>query len=411
MGLYAIITILVVLSATFGYINTRFIKLPTTIGLMVMAICFSVLMLVVNILSPETFHFAEDLVAQINFSEVILDIMLCLLLFAGALHTDLSLLRTEKNSIILFSLAGVIISTFIIASLLYGITKLLHFDVGFIYCLLFGALISPTDPIAVLGILTKSSVPKKLETNIVGESLFNDGVGVVFFLTFLEILKEGVENVTAIHVIRLLVQEAGGGILFGLLLGYIVFRLLRSIDHYETEVMITLAAVMGGYLLANILHLSGPLAVVVAGLFTGSRAREHAMSDVTEQYVEKFWELVDVLMNAILFVLIGLRLMLLEFDTSFVWICLLTIPSVLLARYLAIRLPSLVTRRWIAFDKKAVLVMTWGGLRGGLSIAMVLSLSESPEKDMLLFVTYGIVLFSIIIQGLTIGRLANKLYK
>jgi monovalent cation:H+ antiporter, CPA1 family len=411
MSLFTIITILVVLSALFGYLNARYIKLPQTIGLMVMAIFFSFIMIVGNYFSPETFHFAEDVINSIDFSEVLLDVMLSFLLFAGALHTDTSLLKKERRSIAVFSLFGVSISTVLVGSMLFGLLNLIGQPIEYIYCLLFGALISPTDPIAVLGILTKAKVPKKIEINIVGESLFNDGIGVVIFLSLVEVLRIGIANFHASDAAIMLLQEAGGGILFGLALGYVMYKLLHSIDDYETEVIITLAAVMGGYLLASKLHISGPLAMVVAGLFTGSRAREHAMSETTELYVEKFWELIDVLMNALLFVLIGLEMMIIDYNSTYLLIGIITIPIVLLARFLSIRIPLLLTRKWLDVDRKSVYLMTWGGLRGGLSIAMALSLTRSEPKDMLVFITYVIVLFSIIVQGLTVEKLAKRLYK
>lgn len=411
MNLFTIITILVVLSGIFGYVNTRYFKLPQTIGLMIMAMLFSLAMLVANFFFPERFHFAEELVGSIDFSEVLLDVMLSFLLFAGALHTDTNLLKKERRSIGLFSFFGVLISTFTIAGLLYFLLKLIGQPTDFIFCLLFGALISPTDPIAVLGILTKAKVPKKIETNIVGESLFNDGVGVVIFLSIMEVIRKGVENFGFGDILLLLLQEAGGGIAFGLLLGYVTYLLLKSIDHYETEVIITLAAVMGGYLLASYLHISGPLAIVVCGLFIGGQSRRQAaMSETTELYVDKFWELIDVLMNAILFVLIGLELIIIDFNITYLLIGITVIPFILLSRYLALRIPLLITRKWIDLDRKSLLLMTWGGLRGGLSIAMALSLTRDEPKDMFVFITYVVVLFSIVVQGLTVGKLAKKLY-
>lgn len=411
MDLLTIVTLLVVFSALFGYINTRFIRLPQTIGLMVVALFFSLVMLLLNLFNPAAFHYAEDIINQVNFSEVLLDVMLSFLLFAGALHTDFSLLRAQRRPIILFALVGVSLSTFFIGGLVYYLMILIQEPIDFIYCLLFGALISPTDPIAVLGILTKSKVPKKIEINIVGESLFNDGIGVVIFISILRIIRSESGSFTAGDVGLLLLQEAGGGILFGLLLGYALFLLMRSIDHYETEVLITLAAVMGGYFLAQQLHISGPLAVVVAGLFTGSRARGYAMSKTTEEYVEKFWELVDVLMNALLFVLIGLRLTVLDFNSHYLVIGLLAIPIVLISRYFAMRIPLFLLQRWIEVDRKSVLLMTWGGLRGGLSIAMALSLARSEPKELIVFITYVVVLFSILVQGLTMEKFANRLYR
>lgn len=411
MNLFTIITILVVLSAGFGYINTRYLKFPQTIGLMIMAIFFSLAMLLANYFFPVRFHFVEDLIKSIDFSEVLLDVMLSFLLFAGALHTDTNMLKKERRSIGIFSFFGVLISTFSIGVLLYFFLQLIHEPVSFIFCLLFGALISPTDPIAVLGILTKAKVPKKIEINIIGESLFNDGVGVVIFLSILEVIRKGVENFGFSDILLLLLQEAGGGIAFGLFLGYTTFRLLKTIDHYETEVIITLAAVMGGSIFANYLHISGPLSIVVAGLFIGGANRRQAsMSETTELYVDKFWELIDVLMNAILFVLIGLELIIIDFNSKYLLIGLVAIPVVILSRYLALRIPLLISRKWIDLDKKSILLMTWGGLRGGLSIAMALSLSRTEPKEMFVFITYVVVLFSIVVQGLTVGKVAGRFY-
>ncbi len=410
MNLFNIITLLIVLSSVFGYINVRFLKLPDTIGLMIMAIIFSVVMILVNYINPQLFHYAEDLVEHINFSTVLLDVMLSFLLFAGALHTDSSLLRKERRTIMLFSVVGVLLSTLLIASLVYVAVLLIDYKLNFIYCLLFGALISPTDPIAVLGILTKANVPKKVETNIVGESLFNDGIGVVIFIVILQVIRKGVDNVSLGEVAMLFVREAIGGIIFGFAIGYFTYRLLKSIDHYQIEVMITLSMVMGGYYLATILHVSGPLAMVVAGLFTGSRSKEFAMSHTTELYVDKFWELIDVIMNAILFVLIGLRLMVLDYNNTYLLIGLATVPIVLFSRYFSIRLPLFILRKWVDFSKKDQLLMTWGGLRGGLSIAMALSLASEPNKDLIVFITYIMVLFSILVQGLSVGKFAKRLY-
>jgi CPA1 family monovalent cation:H+ antiporter len=410
MDLFNIITYLLVLSSIFGYINIRFLKMPATIGLMVLALAFSILMLLINYINPAIFQTAETVIKQINFSEVVLNVMLSFLLFAGAMHTDSSLMRKERRSILLFSLFSILISAIIIASLLYGVILLTGYKFSFIYCLLFGVLISPTDPIAVLGILTKAHVPRRIEINIVGESLFNDGIGVVLFLIILQIINEGVDKVSLSGVILLFIQQAIGGLLFGFVIGYITFILLKPIDHYETEVMITIAMVMGGYYLANKLHVSGPLAMVVAGLFTENRIRHYAMSSTTSLYVDKFWELIDVLMNAVLFVLIGLRLLVLDYKNIYLFIGIAAIPIVLFARYISIRLPLLLSNKWIRLDRRAQLLMTWGGLRGGLAIAMALSITNEPHKDMIVFITYIVVLFSILVQGLTVGRFARRLY-
>ncbi|GAA4406277.1 sodium:proton antiporter [Nibrella viscosa] len=412
MEIFRVITLLIILTAAFAYVNVRFLKLPDTIGLMVVSLVFSLALIFAYQLDPIDFDVAVEFVTRLDFTTIVLDIMLSFLLFAGALHTNFDLLKAEWRSITLFALIGVVLSTFLIASLLYGLLLAVDYPLGYIYCLLFGALISPTDPIAVLGILTKTNVPKSTEIKIVGESLFNDGVGVVIFLTILEIARRGVESVTAGEIALLFVEETFGGILFGLALGYGIFRLLHSIDHYQTEIMITLAAVMGGYLLASWLHVSGPLAIVVAGLFTGERAKEAAMSDITEEYVGKFWEIIDIILNAVLFVLIGFRLLALSFEWIYVEIGLAAIVIVLVCRYVAIRLPLLLSRRWIYSERRDLLMLTWGGLRGGLSIAMALSIPESfAAKDLIVFTTYTVVLFSIIVQGLSLERVAKRIYR
>ncbi|WP_341227231.1 sodium:proton antiporter [uncultured Arcticibacterium sp.] len=412
MELFKILTMLVVISALFGYINVRFLKLPTTIGLMIMALVFSLIMILLQFIYPDLVHYARDIMAEIDFTTVLMDVMLSFLLFAGALHTNVGMIKQEKGTIGMFALVGVFISTFLIGGAVYYLSMALGLHTDLVYCLLFGALISPTDPIAVLGIMTKANVPKKIEINIVGESLFNDGVGVVIFFTILEIARLGVDNVTAMDVATLFVQEAVGGILFGLGLGFLMFKLLKSIDDYEVEVMITLALVMGGYFLAQQLHTSGPLAMVVAGLFMGSSGmKQDSMSETTELYVDKFWELVDVLMNAVLFVLIGLEILILEFHTNYFIAGAASIVIVLLARYLIITVLLKFSKNWVSVDK-APLLLTWGGLRGGLSIAMALSLpSEWEAKPYIVFITYCVVLFSIIVQGLTLEKLVKRIYK
>lgn len=410
MDLFTLVTIVIVLSAIFGYINVRFLKLPVTIGLMVVSILFSLLMLAVGYYNPALLEMEEQLVLQIDFQKVLLEGMLSFLLFAGALHVNFNQLKTQRWPIILFATIGVVTSTFLVAGLTYGVLHLLGLGIAFIYCLLFGALISPTDPIAVLGILKKAGVPKKLETKIVGESLFNDGIGVVVFLTIYQIASAGLGHIHASEIGLLFLEEVGGGILLGLILGFIAFRLMRAIDNYEVEVMITLAIVMGGYLLANYLHFSGPLAMVVAGLMVGhERFRTTTMSDITERYVDKFWELMDVLFNAVLFVLIGLNIILLRFEGTFVLAGLLAIPIVLLARYAALALPIAFFRKRLEFVPNTNLIMTWGGLRGGISIALALSLGVEMEKELLVTMTYVVVVFSIVVQGLTVERVVKKL--
>ena len=411
MDLFTLITLLIVISAVFAYLNTRFLKLPDAIGIMVLSLIFSALVLGLNAIHPAWFNLIRRALSQIDFGRVLFDFMLSFLLFAGAFHTDSTQLKIERRSVMLFALVGVLISTFLVGTGLYYIADLFGFGIPYTLCLLFGALISPTDPIAVLGILAKFKLPANVKLNIVGESLFNDGVGVVVFAAIYRIVVNGTDSVSAGEVALLFVEEAGGGLLFGLVLGYGMYRLLRTINHYQTEVIITIAGVMGGYLLAKQLHVSGPLAMVVAGLFVGGYARDRAMSQTTGDYVDKFWELIDAILNAVLFVLIGLELLLIDFESNYLLISIVTVFLVLLARYIAIWIPYRLARRWLELDDKAPLMLTWGGLRGGLSIAMALSIpSILPQKDLLVTITYAVVLFSVIVQGLTMERLIRRLY-
>jgi len=411
MDYFVIISILVVFSALFGYINVRFLKLPTTIGLMVITLIFTLLILASSLINDSWLDKEILLISQIDFETVLLDIMLSFLLFAGALHTNFQQLKVQRKPIIAFATFSTLISTFLVGAFTYYVLKLMSFDVDFMYCLLFGALISPTDPIAVLGILKQVGAPKKLETSIVGESLFNDGVGVVIFLTIYQIAKGGT-TITFSHIAELFLVEVFGGVALGLLLGWITFRLLKSIDNYEVEVIITIAAVMGGTVLAQHFHLSAPLAMVTAGLMIGhDRVRQTSMSETTEQYVDKFWELVDILLNAILFVLIGMEMLVLTYSSQYILVGLLCIPTLLLARYISLMLPIKLYAKKLDFLKGTNLIMTWGGLRGGISIALALSLTQEMHRDLFLVITYIIVVFSIIVQGLTVGKLIQKLTK
>ncbi len=410
MDLFTIITILVVVSAVFAYLNERFVKLPYTIGAMVITIAMSALLTITGWVNPDLTNPLKDLISQIDFSKVLLEILLSFLLFAGALHTNFDQLRVQRWPILAFATFGVMVSTFLVGGLMYYLLPLFGLNIGFINCLLFGALISPTDPIAVLGILKKVGVPKKLETKIVGESLFNDGIGVVVFLTIFAIAQAGLEHVTFGEIGLLLVEEVGGGIALGFGLGFMAFYLMKSIDDYSVEVLITLAIVMGGYLLAQSLHFSGPLAVVVAGLIIGhDTVRDTSMSDITELYVDKFWETLDALLNGILFVLIGLEILVLPFEKAYVFAGLVAIPIILMARYVSLGIPILTFRKKLDFVPNTGLMMTWGGLRGGISIALALTLTQAMDRDPFLIITYLVVIFSIIVQGLSIGKVANRL--
>ena len=411
MSLFAIASILVVISAIFGYLNVRFLKLPLSIGLMVITIVFTLLVLLTSLFNDTLLEQEKLFISQIDFQTVLLDVMLSFLLFAGALHTNFQQLKVQRKPILTFATFSTITSTFLVGVFSYYLLKMVNLDVDFIYCLLFGALISPTDPIAVLGILKQVGAPKKLETKIVGESLFNDGIGVVVFLTIYQIAKGG-GDVTFGHVAEMFLVEVVGGIALGLLLGWITYRLLKSIDDYDVEVIITIAAVMGGTVLAQYFHLSAPLAMVTAGLIIGNdTVRETSMSEVTEQYVDKFWELIDILLNTVLFVMIGMEILVLTFDNQFILAGLLCIPTLLLARYVSLMLPIKLFAKKLDFVPNTNLIMTWGGLRGGISIALALSLTQEMHRDLFLVITYIIVVFSIIVQGLTVGKLIKKLSK
>ena len=409
MEYFTIATILIVLSAIFGYINVRFLKMPITIGLMVITLAFTLIVVVIGLFDDTILMREKELIQSIDFETVLLDIMLSYLLFAGALHTNFERLKVQRWPVFVFASAGVLVSTFLVGTFMFYILNLIGLEINFIYCLLFGALISPTDPIAVLGILKQAGAPKKLETKIVGESLFNDGVGVVVFLTIYQIAKGG-NDIAFVNVAEMFAIEVLGGIALGIILGWVTYKLMKSIDDYDVEVIITLAAVMGGTLLAQNLHLSAPLAMVSCGLVVGNdKVRDSAMSEITETYVDKFWELVDVLLNTLLFVLIGMEILVLTFEGQYIVAGLLAIPIVLLSRYLSLWIPIRFFKKKLEFVPNTNLIMTWGGLRGGISIALALSLTTEMHRDLFLMITYIIVIFSIIGQGLSVGPLIKKL--
>lgn len=357
-------------------------------------------------------HLADPLVEMLkdlDFYNLLINMMLSFLLFAGAIHINLSALKKQSLPIFTFATLGTILSTFFVGGLVYVIFLLFHTEVDFIYCLLFGALISPTDPIAVLGILKKANIPHSLEMKITGESLFNDGVGVVIFLTLLKIAEVGVGNVTGVDIAIDFMHEAGGGLLYGAILGFVGFLFLRSVDNYQVEVLITLAIVMGGYSLAHYLHVSGPLAMVVAGIITGNQGKELGMSATTRDYLDKFWELIDEILNAILFLLIGFEMLVFDINNSMLAIGLVVVLVVLIARWLAVALPVTLLRRFVTFERHAIAMLTWGGLRGGISVALALSLPATMYRSEFVTLTYIIVIFSIVVQGLSIGKLAKRL--
>lgn len=405
MSVYLGLTILICLSAIFAYVNQRFLKLPFVIGLFVLSTVLSLVVISSELWLHIPIQEIEYYLERAQIDKFILNILLGFLLFAGALHTNWSNLRKQIRPIATFALGGVMFSTIIIATLFYLLTGLFDIQVEFIYCLIFGALISPTDPIAVLGILTKANVPKKMEYTIVGESLFNDGVGVVIFIALIDTLSTGSFSMS--HFGFLFVEEAVGGILMGFIMGYCLHMLLKSVDHYETEILLTLAFVMGGYTLCNYFHLSGALSMVVMGLMVGNFKKDIAMSDITQEYLQKFWELVDVVLNAILFILIALVIIVIDFESKYIWVGFISVFIVLLSRLMIVYLPHLLFPRLLNFTNHEAKVISWGGLRGGLSLALALSLPVSEARDILLIATYFCVLFSIIIQGLTIELVAK----
>ena len=404
MEMLDLAALLLTLAAIFSYINFRFLKLPTTIGIMLIAMLISISLVVLGHCGFESIQNKATVVLEgIDFNKALMHGMLSFLLFSGALHVNLEDLAQHKWIISILATFGVVMSTFIVGSIAWIVFLLIGLKLPFIYCLLFGSLIAPTDPIAVIGILKKAGVPKSLETKITGESLFNDGVAVVVFLVIMGIVTGG-HDVTAGHIMLLFMEEAVGGVLFGLAIGWIAYRMLKSVDNYQVEVLITLALVMGGYALANAIHVSGPIAMVVAGIFIGNRGRLFAMSEKTREHLDSFWELIDEILNAVLFLLIGLEILVLTVKGNYLIAGLIMIPVVLLARFISVGVPVTFMRRVRDFSPHAVKIMTWGGLRGGISVALALSIPNGPEREALLTVTYIIVIFSILVQGLTIER-------
>jgi len=417
--------ILISISALFAYINHRFIGLPTTIGVMIIAMLASLLVYVSGLLGLGELHSeAQTMLEEIDFNRTLLHGMLSFLLFAGALHVNLNDLRKQKWVILSLATVGVCLSTFLVGTAAYFLLGALSCHLPYIYCFLFGALISPTDPIAVMATVKRLGVSKELETTIAGESLFNDGVGVVVFTVLLMLLPEqmssfdsvsgaasidGAPQLDAAHIGLIFLEEAVGGIVFGLVLGAIGYYLINTIDNYKVEVLITLALVMGGYGLAMYLHTSGPIAIVVAGLLTGNVLRTHAMSDQSRRSVDDFWELIDEILNVILFALIGLEMLIIPFEAQWFIGGLLLILVILFARVISVGLPIRLIGLKTKVAPHLVKILVWGGLRGGISVALALSLPAGEHRDLVLFITYIIVVFSIVVQGLTIGPFIRKL--
>ncbi|WP_242137950.1 MULTISPECIES: sodium:proton antiporter [unclassified Sphingomonas] len=397
--------ILIVLAATLGYLNRRFLKLPQSIALTVMGAIASLIVVGLDRLLPASAvsHDIVRFIAGIDFHTTLMDGMLSFLLFAGALHVDWSEMRRGRLPIVILSTIGVILSTVIIGLGFQLIAGWLGIAIPIAWCLVFGALISPTDPVAVMGIMKEAAVPPTLQATVAGESLFNDGVGVVVFAIILAAALSG-QPLSVPAAAELFAVEAGGGILLGLATGWLAYRAMHSIDDYKVEVMISLAVVMGGYALASQLHVSGPVAMAVAGLIIGNQGVAHAMSDTTRDYLLKFWALIDDILNAVLFLLIGLEVVTIPADGRLIVLGLASIPLVLLARGISVVGPLAVMRPFLSLGKLAPITLIWGGLRGGISVALALGLPEGKARAFALAATYVVVLFSVIVQGGTIER-------
>lgn len=406
--MFEVAVICLVLTALLAYVNHRFVGLPTTIGVMAVALLLSLGLIGLDRLGFGSLRqYETTLLQSIDFSDLLMQGMLSVLLFAGALHIDLSQLRSYRWPVGLLAVFGTALSTLIVGYGLYIALPWLGFELSLGYCLVFGALISPTDPIAVLGILKSAGAPDSVKLVVSGESLFNDGVGVVLFSILLSAALQDTPPSLG-NAGLLLLKEAGGGLLLGGALGAVLFYLLRSINSYQVEVLLTLAGVLGGYELAHALHVSGPLAMVVAGLIVGNQGRALAMSDNTRHHIDLFWELLDEIFNAVLFVLLGLEIVMVVFNGPVLLAAVVAIAIALIARWLAVGLPVAFFGERFKLPKGAWKLLTWGGLRGGISVALVLSLPPGPARDLLLSMTYAVVVFSILVQGTTIKRLVQR---
>lgn len=417
MELYYTFSILIVIATIFSYINVRFLKLPATIGIMVIAMIVSILLVFIgNLITAGPLQDFSKLIGSLNFSEILMNGILNFLLFAGAIHINISDLKEQKLPVITFSTLSVIISTFVVGFALYFLlNKLLpmidlHLEIPFIYCLLFGSLISPTDPIAVLSILKQANVSKKVETKVAGESLFNDGVAVVVFAVILKLAQGESVDTSFLNISWLFIKEALGGFAVGLALGYIAAKAMKTASDYKVSVLITLSVVMGGSLIVHSMHISGPLAMVAAGLIIGeSKRKRKEREENTSNHVGDFWELLDEVFNAVLFLFIGFELLLIPKLHNYWLIGCICIVVVLFARFISIKIPTLIIPFKEKFSGGTIKILVWGGLRGGVSIALALSIAEGPFKQVLIAATYFVVVFSIIVQGLTIGKLAKRI--
>lgn len=404
------IAALLAITAVFAWVNHQYLKLPNTIALLLMGLAASLVLVLVDFAFPSLalYSGAGQEVRKLDFSDTLLNGVLAFLLFAGALHVDISALRERKWVIALMATAGVFISTILVAIAVWAFGRWIEHPIAFQWALVFGALIGPTDPVAVLSTLKEAALPKQLETDMTGESLFNDGVGVVLFTILLSFAAGRDNGVSVLGVGELFVVEAGGGAVLGLALGYLAYRAMRSIDDYSIEVLISLALVTTTYALANKLGLSGPIGVVAAGILLGNRGAAYAMSETTRRYLFGFWELIDQILNSVLFLVIGLEVLVLDFDSSFIPVAAASVPIVILARWCAVAGPVLALSGFIDFVRGTIPILTWGGVRGGISIALALSLPDVQERPTILAATYTVVLFTIVVQGLSLSALSRR---
>ena len=403
MNGFALFGLVLGVTALLAWINERWLKLPTAIGVMAGALVLSLSLFGLEAAGVLGDAWAGRIIEQVDFGDVLMKGMLSFLLFAGALHVDLGDLLNRKWSIGVLATVGVVLSTFLVGTLFWLMVGAFGFELPWIWALAFGALISPTDPVAVLGVMKGARAPQSLSSMVAGESLFNDGVGVVVF-TIIAGLLTGNGHLDAAHVGELFAVEALGGVVFGLFIGWIAYRMLKTIDKHSVEILITLGLVGGGYALAGLLHTSGPIAMVVAGLFMGNHGRFFGMSDDTREALDGFWEVVDEILNAVLFVMIGLELLVLVFNGQRLLLGLATIPLVLVVRFVSVGVPIAILRKFREYLPHTVKLMTWCGVRGGISIALALALPASPHRDVVLSVTYAVVVFSVLVQGLTVGK-------
>lgn len=413
MDLLGTASLLMTVTALFAYVNHRFIRLPTTIGVMVISLAFSLFMVLLSKAGVSFgVEYTKKLLSGVDFDATLMEGMLSFLLFAGALHINLNELKDKAWVVGILASIGVVTSTFIVGFASYFLLGLFGLQMPFIYCLLFGSLIAPTDPVAVLAILKTANASKSLETKIAGESLFNDGIAVVVFLVVLGIAIGDSHASTPMGAVKLFVQETVGGGIFGFVVGYFAYRLVKSIDNYHVEVLITLALVMGGYAAARALHISGPIAIVVAGLLIGNQGRSFAMTDTTRENLDTFWELIDEILNAVLFMLIGLEVIVLSIKGDYIIAGVIMFFVVLAARFIAVGIPVSIMKLRQSFHPHVVSILTWGGIRGGISVALALSLPQGQERDIIVAITYVIVIMSVTLQGLSIKSLvqyaANK---